>query len=145
MPDDRADDPEEAREGAGPPAPVSGAEWATAAVGAALVLAVVGQLVREAVRDPRRPPDVTVTADSVTGGRGGFVVHFTARNGGDETAADLTVRATLAAPGDTVEREATVDYLPGRSDRGGGLVFPRDPRDPRAGTLRVEAVGYREP
>jgi uncharacterized protein (TIGR02588 family) len=121
---------------------VSAAEWATAGVGLALVVAVVALLAREAVGSAHRPPDVTVTADSVVRGRGGWLVLYTARNAGDATAAALTLRATHAAGADTVERDAQVDYLPARSERKGGFIFPRDPR---AGTLRLEAVGYEEP
>ena len=126
-----------------PPKSVSAAEWLVAALGVLTVLAVLGYLGREAAGGPPRPPDVTVTADSVVRGRGGWLVRFTARNAGDEGAADVTVRAVLASPGaEAVEREARVDYLPGRSERGGGVIFPADPG---AGTLRLEATGYQEP
>ena len=119
------------------------AEWAVAALGLALVVAVVASLLRDAFRGPPRPPDVTVTLDTVARGRGGWLVAFEARNAGDETAADLAVRATLVGPrGDTLVREARVDYLPPRSRRGGGVVFPADPR---AGVLRLEAVGFQNP
>lgn len=137
MADDTDQDESKARK------PVSAAEWAVAALGLLAVLAVLAYLVREAAGGPPRPPDVTVTADSVVRGRGGWLVRFTARNAGDEGAADVTVRATLAAPGAApVEREAHLDYLPAHSARRGGLIFPADPR---AGRLRLEAEGYQEP
>lgn len=137
MPDEKEENEDRPR------VPVSGAEWAVAAVGLLLVLAVVAQLVREAVRSPQRPPDVTVVVDTVSRGAGGWRVGFEARNAGDETAAELTVEGTLVTPdGRTLVREARVDYLPARSTRGGGMFFPVDPR---AGTLRLEATGYQDP
>jgi uncharacterized protein (TIGR02588 family) len=40
------------------------------------------------------------------------------------------------------ERELTLDYLPGRSERSGGLFFSRDPRVLR---LVLEVHGYQAP
>lgn len=119
------------------------AEWVVAALGLLLVLGVGGVLLRDALRSPTRPPDVTLAVDSVAAGRGGWLVVFEAANAGDQSVADVAVRATLATPrGDTLVREVRVDYLPARSRRGGGVVFPVDPR---AGALRLEAVGFQEP
>lgn len=139
--DAQADDAHrpDARDSSPPPA----AEWVAAAIGLLLVLGVTGSLVRDALRRPARPPDVTVTVDTVARGRGGWLVAFEARNAGDASVADLAVRATLTtAAGDTLVRDARIDYLPARSRRDGGVVFPVEPR---AGTLRLEALGFQEP
>jgi uncharacterized protein (TIGR02588 family) len=122
---------------------IPAAEWVVAALGALLLLGAIAYLGLEAARGPGRPPDVVLAVDTVTPGRGGWHVRVRASNRGDETAADVGVRGTLTAPhAAPLVREATVDYLPGRSERRVGLVFPTDPR---AGTLRLEVLGHREP
>ena len=131
--------PDERRAGA----PVPAAEWAVGALGALLLVGAVAFLAREAARGPGRPPDVVVAADTAVAGRGGWLVRVRARNLGDEAAADVLLRGTLGVAGaEPVERETTIDYLPGRSERAAGLVFPADPA---RGTLRLEVVGHRAP
>ena len=128
------------------PAPrphIPAAEWAVGALGALLLVATVAFFVREAARGPARPPDIVVAVDTVVAGRGGWLVRVRARNLGDETAAAVMLRGTLTTPdGASADRETTLDYLPGRSERRAGLVFPADPR---RGTLRVEVVGHQTP
>lgn len=133
-----------ARDDRGAPrqAEIPAAEWAVAALGVALLAGALVVLGRAAIAGSDRPAEVTVAVDTVVAGRGGWLVRFRAENAGDATAADLTVRGVVAgAAGDSVVREARVDYLPGRSTRRGGLFFPGDPR----GGLRLEALGYRDP
>jgi len=122
---------------------VPAVERAVGALGALLLASAVAFLALEAARGPGRPPDVVVAVDTVAAGRGGWLVRVRARNLGDETAAEVRLRGTLSgAGGEPVERETTIDYLPGRSEREAGLVFPTDPS---AGTLRLEVVGHRPP
>lgn len=119
------------------------AEWAVAALGALLLVAALAFLTREALRGPGRPPDIVLTADTVVAGRGGWLVRVRARNVGDETAAEVTVRGTLALPnGEVTERDAALGYVPAGSARAGGLVFPADPR---RGRLTLEVVGHQRP
>lgn len=139
-----------ARGEAAPPAAPSipAAEWATAALGVALFVGMLGTLVRTAIVDAHRPPDVVVAVDTVAAVRGGWLVRVRARNAGDEPATEVTVRGTLvgATGAPPVARETTIDQLPGGSTRTGTLVFPADGAPPPAPSrLRLEVLGFREP
>jgi uncharacterized protein (TIGR02588 family) len=131
-------------EGAGPPpARVPATEWVVAALGAVLVAGTIGYLVWLALSRDQTPPDVRVVAGEVLALRHGFLVEFEAVNAGGSAAAELLVEGELEGPDGVIETaEATIDYLPPRSVREGGLLFSRDPR---AQTLRLRAKGYVEP
>lgn len=117
-------------------------EWIVAALGLVLVLASVGVMIADARQD-RTPPDVVVRPDTVHAfAGGGFLVRFTARNRGRETAAEVSIVGELRDSAGVERSGVIVDYLPGDSERRGGLFFVRDPR---AGALRIRAEGYREP
>jgi uncharacterized protein (TIGR02588 family) len=118
-------------------------EWVAAAVSTALVLAVVGYLLYDAVARPQTPPAVEVAADTVLRSGGLWLVEFRAVNGGHQTAAAVKVEGALMRADSAVETsEAVLDYVPGRSVRHGGLFFSRDPRAYR---LELRALGYQEP
>ena len=118
-------------------------EWVAAAVSTALVLAVVGYMLYDAVARPQTPPSITVQADSVLRANGLWLVEFQARNHGHQTAAQVKVEGALMDGGEAVETsEAVLDYVPGESVRRGGLFFTRDPRAHR---LELRALGYQEP
>ena len=118
-------------------------EWLVALVGLVLVVGTIAFLVIDAVRGEGSPPRLEVRADSLTTlGGAGFLVHFTATNRGRETAADVSVVGELRDAAGVETSRARLDYLPGRSDRRGGLLFRRAPH----GTaLRVWAEGFQEP
>lgn len=113
-------------------------------IGLALTLAVVGLLFHHALNDDDRPPAVTVTAErTVALPGGGYVVEFAARNRSrTATAAQLHVEGRLIAAGVSETAEATLDYVPARSVKRGGLYFTADPRQ---GRLDLRAIGYSEP
>ena len=67
----------------------------------------------------------------------GWVVEFEARNLSPVTAAQVTIEGRLA-DGETAT--ATIDYVPGRSARRGGLFFSREPRG-----AELRALGYQDP
>lgn len=126
-----------------PHEPISALEWAVAALGLLLVLGAVAIVVEDALRNGIRGPVVAVQADSVLAmPGGGYRLHFTARNGGRGTAAELVVTGVLRDGAGEETSQATVDYLPARSTRRGGLFFTRDPR---TAALQLRAEGYREP
>ena len=112
------------------------------------LLLIVGALVflTRAALAPRTPPDIVVRVDSVSALSAGYLVHFTARNRGSETASAVQVEGVLSPPpgggGDTLRSDITLDYVPGRSTRGGGVYFARDPRQ---GRLELRARGYASP
>lgn len=118
-------------------------EWVAAAVSTALVLAVVGYLLYDAVARPRTPPSIQVAADTVLRSGDLWLVEFRAANAGHETAAAVKIEGELMQADSSVESsEAVLDYVPGRAVRHGGLFFRRDPRAYR---LELRAHGYQEP
>lgn len=119
-------------------------ERAAGLIGVLLTLAMLGLLVRHAIRDDDAPPAVTVTAERIVAlPGGGYVVEFTARNRArTATAAQLMVEGKLRTAASLETAEATLDYVPARSEKRGGLYFINDPR---SGRLDLRALGYSEP
>jgi uncharacterized protein (TIGR02588 family) len=112
-------------------------------VGLVLLAGFIGFLVREALVAGEAPGPVAVVATRVRPLGAGFLVEFEARNGGDATYAELEVEGRLRSPGGAEERaSATLDYLPGRSRREGGLFFRADPS---RGDLVLAPKGFRRP
>ena len=126
-----------------PGAATSKWEWASGGLGLALVVGMVGFIGFNALTtDPFVP---TITLDHLGTERtpGGHVVKFRARNSGAATAAALTISGELYDGSTLLESsEATIDYLPPRARRHGGLIFQNDPS---AHDLRLEARGYVDP
>jgi uncharacterized protein (TIGR02588 family) len=134
MTDER--DSDEAR-----PIPVT--EWIVAALGFMLVAGTIGYLVWLATSRDETPPDVRVVADGVVALQDGWLVQFRAANAGGQAAAEVLIEGELAGPDGPIETsEATIDYLPPRSEREGGLIFSRDPRQHE---MRLRAKGYVDP
>ena len=118
-------------------------EWVAAGVSSVLVLAMLGYTLREALTEPSGPPALSVHADSVVPTAGRYLVMFTVRNEGGETAAAVTVHGALLR-GDSVleESDASVDYVPIGGFRIGGVAFTADPgRD----SLELRVGGFQTP
>ena len=123
--------------------PVPVTEWIVATIGALLVAGTIGYLVWLALGRDEGPPDVRVTAAGVVALQDGWLVRFRAVNAGAQAAAQLLVEGALVGPDEVIETaEATIDYLPPRSEREGGLIFGQDPRRHE---LRLRAKGYVQP
>ncbi len=127
-------------------------EWVVAALGALLVFGSMAYLAYAAFGRDEAPPDVRLAVEEVRelpSGRG-YLVKFRAHHEEREAAAELGVEGELrglagggGGGGGAVETsEATLDHLPARSSRAGGLFFSRDPR---GFELRLRAKGYAEP
>lgn len=128
-----------------PPAPreIPALEWVVAGIGALLVAGTIGYLVTQALWRDATPPDVRLVAEPARAQQGGWLVRFHALNQGGEPAAELLIEGELRDPEGTVETsEATLDYLPPGSQRAGGLLFSRDPRQFE---LALRAKGYARP
>lgn len=118
-------------------------EWVCAAVGLILVAGTVAFLGKEALQGRDRPPEISIRAEEIVSLEQGFLVRITAANRGDRTAASVKVEGELRTDGATIEKtETTFQYVPGRSERKGGLFFAQDPRRMK---LVVTARGYEEP
>jgi uncharacterized protein (TIGR02588 family) len=123
--------------------PIPATEWVVAALGALLVAGTIGYLAWLTISRDETPPDVQVVAGRVHALQNGWLVEFRAVNTGATAAAQLLVEGELAGEGGVVETaEATIDYLPPRSEREGGLLFSHDPRRHE---LRLGAKGYVDP
>lgn len=117
-------------------------ERAVAALGLVLVAGTIILLVRDAGGEGDPSVQLAVRIDSIIPRAGGHAVHFTARNAGRATAADVAVRGERRDAAGSEESAATLDYVPGRSSRRGTLYFGGTGA-PEAVRLRVE--GFREP
>jgi uncharacterized protein (TIGR02588 family) len=118
-------------------------EWAAAALGLLLTLAILGYSIWEGVSDHEGPPHLTVAGEPAEATEGGFVVPLTVRNRSYATAAGVEVRATLERDGRVVEeRRVVFTYVPGRGEAKGGVVFQADPATAQ---LRLEPEGYQDP
>ncbi|MFD1705111.1 TIGR02588 family protein [Methylopila henanensis] len=118
-------------------------EWAVGALGAAIVVAVLGVLAYEAVVHRDGAPTLVARVVDVTPTEAGHVVRFRTENRGPSTAAEVVVRATLTQGDRTLEEaETTLDYVARRSEREAGVILKADPA---SGTLELRATSYRKP
>lgn len=120
---------------------ISPLQWAASAVGALLLVAVVGFLLAEAAGEDTGPA-VTVDVQEIVRTAGGYRVDVRVRNDGGQAAAAVVVRGELVADTMRETSDFTLDYVPAHSEREGGLFFTADPR---AGRLAVKAVGFVRP
>jgi len=126
-----------------PHAQTSALEWASAALGLALLLLVFAVIGGDLLRGGGTPPAIKVEQRGITASGQGFVVAFEAVNLGSTTAAAVEIEGTLSVRGKPPETaNATLDYVAGEARTGGGLFFTQDPR---SGTLTLRALGYQEP
>ncbi len=87
--------------------------------------------------------EIRFSVDEIKPLQRGFHVAISAHNMGTATLADLHVSARVLSGEQELERaDLTIDYLPGRSMRKGGLYLDNDPRAHR---LEVRAEGYQAP
>ena len=116
---------------------------ASGLLGLALTLALVALIAWQAIRADGQAPSVAVETGRILADGSGYRVEFTARNLSPNTAADVQIEGTLHDVADEpVISQVGIGYLPGNSERKGGLFFPADPR---SGRLEVRALGYRDP
>jgi uncharacterized protein (TIGR02588 family) len=118
-------------------------EWVASGTGLILAIGLFGLLAWEAISDTGAAPVVTVKVESVSAVEGGYRVMFRARNATQAAAAQVEIEGILSGAGNEKETSrALFDYVPGRSEREGGLFFTRDPA---SGSLVLRAVGFARP
>lgn len=118
-------------------------EWVASGIGLLLVLGIFGVIGWQVLNDASTPPAITVFIENVAPVEGGYRVLFRARNSAGEAAAQVEVEGKLSGAGlDSETSRVVLDYIPGHSERHGGLFFTRDPR---ASDLSVRATGFAEP
>ena len=118
-------------------------EWLASAIGLLLVLGIFGVIGWQAFNGATMPPAIIVEIKSVTPVEGGHRVLFRARNAAGDAAAQVEIEGTVSTAGSDPETSRVVlDYIPGYSERQGGLFFSRDPR---SGALSLRATGFADP
>jgi uncharacterized protein (TIGR02588 family) len=119
-------------------------EWISAAIGLVLTLAMLGFIAWQAgKRTGEEPPAIKVHVQQILSAGDGYVVEFAARNLSPATAAAVQIEGELVE-GERViaTSQVTLDYVPGNSERRGGLFFRENPR---AYDLEIRALGYAKP
>lgn len=118
-------------------------EWVVAAIGFVLVFGVIGFMLYRGIGGNSSPPDLIVQIESMLPTSNGYLVTFVVTNRGELTAAGVTVQGELHNGAERVESSAaTLDYVPSRSQRRGGLYFLNDPQQ---NELQLWAQGYERP
>lgn len=136
---DTADDAASERQEEAPPF----WEWVVAGVGLVLLLSALAFLGYEATIGDEGPPAPTLHVVAVDKQRAGYLVRLRVRNEARATAAALRVAGVLTQGEREVERSDTeFQFVPGRSEREGGLFFRNDPA---AFHLQVRPESYQKP
>ena len=118
-------------------------EWIIAVAGLILVVGAVGLTFYRAMTEDKTPPQLKIEVDSIEPNGSGYLVKFTVKNTGNQTAAAVAVEGELKTETETVETSgATVTYSPANSKRRGGLFFTKDPQQFQ---LQIRVTGYEEP
>ena len=120
--------------------PIPLLEWVSAALGLGIAIALMAIIGREALLSEGGPdvPMLSVQIVGVEATADGHVVRVVVANRSRQTAA----RVELEGKAGSETRMASIDYVPGRSQAEGGLIFEGDPRQ---GGLKVRVTGYQLP
>ncbi|MBA3511283.1 TIGR02588 family protein [Sphingomonas sp.] len=119
-------------------------EWMAAAIGALLVIGILTFIAMDAIASKESgPPILEVTPVAIASSGRSHVVELEVTNRSGHAAAAVEIQGELRQGGQTVETSnATLNYLPGHSQRRAGLIFSRDPR---RHALDLRATGYEVP
>jgi uncharacterized protein (TIGR02588 family) len=118
-------------------------EWLASGVGLLLTVGVFASIGWEALTNGRGSPVVTVEVKDVLAVEGGYRVEFRARNTAGSTATQVEIEGRLSGnEGSTETGRVVLDYIPGHSQREGGLFFTRDPRST---SFTIRALGFARP
>ena len=119
-------------------------EWITGALSCLMVVTLIAFLLFQALFRDARPPDLSVVVEGVERTENSTMVWIAVANGGDDTAAAVTVQATRKGASDPgAQREIEFDYVAGHAVRRGAFVFPD--AEIRPDDLDVEIGGFVEP
>ncbi|NLD71229.1 MAG: hypothetical protein GX649_00770 [Chloroflexi bacterium] len=117
------------------------AEWITLALGAAVLLALVGLIVYQFLSTGNAPASIEVTPlyGEMRTIEGAYYLPVEVHNAGDRAASDVRVEASLE---DGERSPVTVPFLDGGETARATLVFSRSPS---GGGLQLDVQSYLEP
>lgn len=118
------------------------AEWTTLAASCAVLLVLVAAIVVQMRGGDEEASPVARIAGTprVVGDQ--HLVDVEVANGGDLTASNVQVSASLVIDGETTEGDQTIDFLAGGEVETLVFVFADDPTD---GDLSVQVTSFAEP
>lgn len=111
-------------------------QWAMAAIGGLVTLAVIGVVLWEALQ-PAAPPMLRARIVAVTPSAGGYMAEIEVSNTGRDTAAAVDVVGTLEGASPST---VTLDYVPARGRAKAWLYFDHEPA-----RASLAVVGWSEP
>lgn len=111
-------------------------QWAMAAIGGLVTLAVIGVVLWEALQ-PAAPPMLRARIVAVTPLAGGYMAEIEVSNTGRDTAAAVDVVGTLEGASPST---VTLDYVPARGRAKAWLYFDHEPA-----RASLAVVGWSEP
>lgn len=112
-------------------------------ISAAILVALVGFLIFDAMRGGSDVPDISVTTGTVIPRGEHFAVPVVVTNGGGRTAEGLRVEIALIRDGQDVEvADVTFAFVPRASHREAWALFRNDPRQFR---IDARAIGFEKP
>ncbi len=114
-------------------------EWVVFAVSAVLIVAVVGFLVVDGMRDAGRPPDIRISLGKGQKSAHGFLVPVSVTNLGDKTAQAVELEIRCQSGEDEQSATLTYDFLASGEVRAGWAGFSGEPVE----RLSARVVGYR--
>lgn len=119
-------------------------EWIAAGIGLVLTLAMLGFIGWQAWKsEGEEVPGIEIHVQRIVPAAGGWVVEIAAQNVSAATAAAVQIEGELIKDGRVLATsQVTLDYVPGNSERRGGLLFREDPR---AHDLEMRALSYAKP
>ncbi|TNM60274.1 hypothetical protein [Aliirhizobium smilacinae] len=118
-------------------------EWITGAVSGIIVIAVIVWIGKDGFMDRDTSPNLHGNVVKMEKRSDGFQVLFEIQNGSSVTASQVKIRGEIREQESVLESSETVlDYVPGHSKVGGGLIFRQNP----AGKdVKVRATAFDEP
>lgn len=119
-------------------------EWSVFGVSLALLLALLGVLLFEALVDDEETPELTVEFGPLTSGNGQPALPVLLRNGGNRTVQELEIEVMLHALAGGAEESVRLrfPYVPKNSALRGWVHFRRDPAQAE---FRARIVSYTMP
>lgn len=118
-------------------------EWITGAVSGIIVIAVIVWIGKDGLLDSDTSPNLHGNVVKTEERSDGFQVLFEIDNDSSATASQVKVRGEIREQDLVLESSETVlDYVPGHSKVGGGLIFRQNP----AGKdVKVRATAFDDP